>query len=111
MNHTYEPAAFLWSGRLQADDLLWVIEALLMQHRIAAYLALIRKIGFDQGADLLRKGFSAIKPTEDESRSIELHSEIRWYCREEPKGSKLPIDRSIFKRSMAFRYSELNLAR
>jgi hypothetical protein len=36
-------------------------------------------------ADLLRKGFSAIKTTEDDSRSIELHSEIRWYGREEPK--------------------------
>lgn len=36
-------------------------------------------------ADLLRNGFCAIRPTEDDSRSIELHSEIRWYGREEPK--------------------------
>jgi hypothetical protein len=36
-------------------------------------------------ADLLNKGFSTPKPTEDNSQSIELHSEIRWYGREEPK--------------------------
>jgi hypothetical protein len=36
-------------------------------------------------ADLLSKGFSVPKTTEDNSRSIELHSEIRWYGREEPK--------------------------
>ncbi len=36
-------------------------------------------------ADLLKNGFSVPKTTEDNSRSIELHSEIRWYGREEPK--------------------------
>jgi len=36
-------------------------------------------------AKLLAKGLSAVKVTEDNSRSIELHSEVRWYGRRIPR--------------------------